>query len=101
MSTVSCSWLDRRGESANAKGLHLCALLLLANNKVATTSSKGCGHDQTVCACVCGVSEYPETKCRGMKQACGASSNKALHSGLRISGTPGDVPAFNLSHNFS
>ena len=30
-----------------------------------------------------------------MEQACGAPSNKALHSGLRISpGTPGDVLAF-------
>ena len=31
-----------------------------------------------------------------MEQACGAPSNKALHSVLRISpGTPGDVPASN------
>ena len=31
---------------------------------------------------------------RGMGQACGAPSNKALHSVLRISpGTPGDAPA--------
>ena len=53
-----------------------------------------------VCVIVCGWNFVTKSDvyCRGTEQACGAPSNKALRSVVRISpGTPGDVPAIAMA----